>query len=76
MIVYAFCFGLNKSVGILQRETETNGLNRTSLCVSVHCHKTSYMKLSMQQDGKFLLALSQVFTINILQYMQKDCKES
>jgi hypothetical protein len=29
------------------------------------------MKLSMQQDEKFLLALSQVLTINILYYMQK-----
>lgn len=43
------------------------------LCVSVHCHKTALMKLSMQHDGKFLLASSQVLTIDILMYIQINC---
>lgn len=34
------------------------------------------MKLSMQRDGKILLVLSQVLTINILQCMQKTARKT
>lgn len=38
----------------------------TAFCVSVNCHKTALMKLSMQHDGKILQALLRVLTMNIL----------
>jgi hypothetical protein len=57
LTLYAFCFGLNKAAGVLQRETETNGFNRPSL----HCHKTDLMELGMQQDGKFCWCYHSVY---------------
>lgn len=48
----------------------------TSFWVSVNCHKTALMKLSMQHDGKLLQALSQVLTINILRVHTDKVQEN